>query len=100
VLQIAETTAQALVIVLIITAAYYSYKIAEWSCARSVQWLTTGFIWILVWRIAFTAIDNSNHALQNWIGEHQTFFILPAYAMWAWGMYLLYKTLINLGRKR
>ena len=99
-LQMAETFAQAIVIVFVIIAARYSYKVAKWSCARSVQWLTAGFVWVLVWRLAFTAIDASNHPLQDWIKDHQTFFIIPAYVAWAWGMYTLYKTLANLGRKR
>lgn len=95
-----EWAAQVLVIIFIIHASIYSYKIARWSCARSVQWLTAGFIYILVWRVFYSAIQiHSDGAVANWVDDHQTYFIIAPYAMWAWGLYLLYKTLINLGRK-
>lgn len=97
---IIEIVAQLFVIILIAHAAVYSYKIAKWSCARSVQWLTAGFVYILVWRLTYSAMQQFNHVASTWVEQHQTYFIIPAYAMWAWGIYLLYKTLINLGRKR
>lgn len=95
-----EEIGQILVIIFIIHAAIYSYKIARWSCARSVQWLTAGFLYILVWRTAYSIVQFTELPFDNWVEQHQTFFILPSYAMWAWGMYLLYKTLINLGRTK
>lgn len=95
---ILDIIAKVLVIIFIIHAAIYSYKIAKWSCARSVQWLTAGFIYVLVWRLVFSFSQLFEHPIQVFIGVHQTYFIVPSYAMWAWGIYLLYKTLKNLGK--
>jgi hypothetical protein len=95
-----EIISQVLVIIFVFHAAIYSYKIARWSCARSVQWLTAGFIYILVWRIAYSIIQRFDSVAATWVEDNQSFFILAAYVMWAWGLYLLYKTLINLGRKQ
>jgi hypothetical protein len=94
-----ETFFQVLVLVLIAHAAVYSSRIAKWSCARSVQLLTAGFVYIFVWRFIFTFLHISQHKGAMWIELHQTYFIIPAYIMWAWGIYLLYSTLTNLGRK-
>jgi hypothetical protein len=93
-----DLLAKILVIVFILHAARYSYKIARWTCARSVQWLTAGFVYIFVWRVIFSIEQVFKFPLWEWIGQNQSYFIIPAYAMWAWGLYLLYNTLRNLGR--
>lgn len=97
---ILDAVAKVLVLVFIVHCATYSYKIAKWTCARSVQWLTAGFLYILAWRLFFSASQLFEHPVQEWIGIHQTYFILPSYAMWAWGLYLLYITLRDLGRTK
>jgi hypothetical protein len=95
-----DAAAKLLVIIFIIHAAIYSYKIAEWSCARSVQWLTAGFLYVLAWRVFFSVVQIFESPVQEFVGVHQSYFIIPAYAMWAWGLYLLYDTLKNLGRTK
>ena len=95
-----EIATKLAVIVVICIATYYSYKIAKWTCARSVQWLTAGFVYILVWRLAFSVLQFTDNSVQLWVGQNHAYFIIPAYIMWAWGMYLLYITLRNLGRKK
>lgn len=97
---ILDAAAKVFVLIFIIHASIYSYKIAKWSCARSVQWLTAGFVYILAWRLLFSVSQTFTHPVQEWIGVHQTYFILPAYAMWAWGLYLLYITLRDLGKTK
>ena len=97
---ILDALAKIAVLIFIIHSAVYSYKIAKWTCARSVQWLTAGFIYILAWRVFFSVVQIWEHPIQEWVGVHQTYFIVPAYAMWAWGLYLLYITLRDLGRKK
>lgn len=93
-----ETIIQILVIIFITHAAVYSYRIAQWSCATSVQFLTAGFVYILAWRVIFFSLHFADLPTRVWVETHQTYFIVPAYAMFAWGLYLLYKTLANLGR--
>lgn len=95
-----EIVTKLTVIIAIVISAVYSYKIAKWTCARSVQWLTAGFIYILVWRVLFSVLQFTDNSVQLWVGQNQTYFIIPAYIMWAWGIYLLYITLRDLGRKR
>lgn len=97
---VVEWAAQVLVIIFIIHATIYAYKIARWSCARSVQWLTAGFVYILVWRVFYSIVQVHGGTFALTVDAHQTYFIIAPYAMWAWGLYLLYRTLINLGRKR
>lgn len=93
-----EVITQMLVIVFVTHAAIYSYKIGKWSCASSVHWLTAGFIYILVWRISFFILHLHEGHVRTWVEQSQSYFILPVWAMWAWGLYLLYKTLANLGK--
>lgn len=95
-----DSLAKVAVLIFIVHSAIYAYKIAKWSCARSVQWLTAGFIYVLAWRVLFSLSQIFVHPVQEWIGVHQTYFILPAYAMWAWGLYLLYIALRDLGRTK
>lgn len=95
-----DATAKVVVLALIGYSAVYSYKIAKWTCARSVQWLTAGFLYILAWRVFFSTLQLFDNTVQEWVGAHQTYFIVPFYAMCAWGLYLLYITLRDLGRAK